>query len=77
MVYPIPPEWTTDGRSTAWNDTLFDSDKHFAALWYPRPDVVRGQLRTGDDCDAIDFVIQPGAAAGVELYRRKLAAISS
>jgi serralysin len=61
MIYPIPEEWTTDDFSVAENFDLSAMDKEFAARWYPEPSAVRGQLRTGDDCDAIEFQILPGA----------------
>jgi hypothetical protein len=35
MMYPIPPEWTTDGFTVGLNAALSDQDKKFAREQYP------------------------------------------
>lgn len=36
MLYPIPSEFTTDGFSISWNDSLSEMDKDLIAQAYPR-----------------------------------------
>ncbi|MBX3012118.1 MAG: hypothetical protein KF832_11460 [Caldilineaceae bacterium] len=35
MLYPIPAEFTTDGSSVGWNQTLSVVDRAYVAAWYP------------------------------------------
>jgi len=61
MLYPIPKELTTDGSSVSWNMELSATDKQYAALLYPfptPPPTAKGILRTGDDCDEIEFTVE-------------------
>jgi len=44
-------------------DTLSATDKEYIGRWYPfppRPGAAVGLLRTGDDCDEIDFRVDYG-----------------
>lgn len=36
MMYPIPPEWTTNGFTTGWNKVLSATDKRFIKKEYPK-----------------------------------------
>jgi len=59
MHYPIDPRLTTDHRGTPLNTNLSAIDKQYAAIFYPFPNnTVTGTLKTGDDCDEIDFKIE-------------------
>lgn len=59
MHYPIDPRLTTDYRGTPFNTDLSATDKQYAAIFYPYPkNTVIGTLKTGDDCDEIDFKIE-------------------
>lgn len=59
MHYPIDPRLTTDYRGTPFNADLSVTDKQYAAIFYPYPkNTVSGTLKTGDDCDEIDFKIE-------------------
>ncbi len=60
MHYGIPAELTLDGSSTPDNFVLSDTDKEFIRRWYPKPSDASGQLRTGDDCDTIEFKVEYG-----------------
>lgn len=63
MHYSFPSELTTDGSSFTWNTNLSTIDKSFAKQVYPFPPTSSGILRTGDDCDEIEFSIEYGAVA--------------
>lgn len=84
MLYYIPDDLTLDGKGTQSNNTLSDTDKEYARLWYPHPPTPQnatGLLRTGDDCDEIDFEVEYGvvdssqvefslkAAAGLDWWK--------
>ena len=61
MHYFFPSELTTDGSSFAKNTNLSIVDKTFAVRVYPfppAPPVATGVLRTGDDCDEIEFTVE-------------------
>lgn len=61
MHYAIDPSLTTDGKGTPFNSNLSQTDKQFATVFYPfppPPPVATGTLKTGDDCDEIDFKIE-------------------
>jgi serralysin len=60
MHYSIPPELTLDGSSVPENTTLSNTDIEYIRLWYPQPTDALGQLRTGDDCDIIEFKVEYG-----------------
>ncbi len=63
MHYQFPPELTVDGKSTPANYNLSATDQQYARLVYPFPTLppnASGTLKTGDDCDEIDFLIQYG-----------------
>jgi hypothetical protein len=61
MEYFIPAFLTTNNVAIPGNTTLSDTDKSYISAWYPRATNASGQLRTGDDCDQIDFRVEPGA----------------
>jgi hypothetical protein len=66
MHYSIPAELTLNGVGTPWNTVLSNIDKQYIARWYPRtptPQNSIGLLRTGDDCDEIDFSVEYGAGS--------------
>lgn len=63
MHYSFPSDLTTDGSSFTWNTNLSTIDKSFAKQVYPFPPTSSGILRTGDDCDEIEFSIEYGAVA--------------
>ncbi len=70
MHYQIAPELTTDYHETPFNSNLSPTDKQYAAIFYPYPNnTVNGTLKTGDDCDEIDFRIEFDAVdrAGIEV----------
>ncbi|MBI1343678.1 MAG: hypothetical protein GC171_12150 [Terrimonas sp.] len=61
MHYYFPPELTTDGSGGYSNNDFSSIDKSYAGIVYPfppRPGNARGMLRTGDDCDMIDFTVE-------------------
>lgn len=61
MHYAVPPELTTDGSSVPFNTDLSPTDKQYAGYFYPFPPVpptATGTLKTGDDCDRVDFRIE-------------------
>ena len=59
MHYPIDPKLTTNYHGTPFNTNLSEIDKQYAAIFYPYPNnMVEGTLKTGDDCDEIDFKIE-------------------
>jgi len=63
MHYQFPPELTVDGKSTPANYNFSATDQQYARLVYPFPTLppnASGTLKTGDDCDEIDFLIQYG-----------------
>ena len=58
MEYWIPASVTMDGHEVPGGTTLSDTDKEYIRRWYPSrptPGAATGLLRTGDDCDEIDF----------------------
>lgn len=64
MHYTIPAELTTDGSSVGWNTFLSATDKAFVRQVYPFqyiPPTVSGVLKTGDDCDEIEFTVEYNA----------------
>jgi serralysin len=63
MHYFFPSDLTIDGYSVPFNTQLSQTDIQYAGRWYPfapAPNNVSGVLRTGDDCDEIDFQIEYG-----------------
>ena len=61
MHYPVEAGLTTDGFSVGWNNYLSATDKTFARQVYPFPYIpptVSGVLKTGDDCDEIEFTVE-------------------
>jgi uncharacterized protein (TIGR02145 family) len=59
MHYFIDPRLTYNHISTPVNFDLSATDKQYAAIFYPFPNnTVTGTLKTGDDCDEIDFRIE-------------------
>jgi hypothetical protein len=70
MQYPVPASLTLDGREIGWNKELSRMDKAGIRAWYPFPTVSLGQLRTGDDCDAINFSVKEGVAPPGQLLVR-------
>jgi len=66
MQYAIPADLTTDGSSIGLNMDFSNMDKQYAALVYPfppTPPTATGALKTGDDCDRVDFRIEYNAVA--------------
>ncbi len=66
MEYFVPAEHTLDGKGIPGNTTLSAMDKQFIAQWYPQAPTASnstGMLRTGDDCDQINFVVELNAVA--------------
>jgi len=66
MQYAIPADLTTDGSSVAANMDFSNMDKQYAALIYPfppTPPTAAGSLKTGDDCDRVDFRIEYNVVA--------------
>lgn len=66
MEYWIPASITLDGRGVPGNTVLSATDIEFARRWYPTeptPSHAVGLLRTGDDCDEIEFVVEYGVVA--------------
>jgi hypothetical protein len=71
MGYYIPPEWTLDNYTVPDNPVLSKTDKTYIKRWYPNglsPENSSGLLRTGDDCDEIEFearytkgIVEPGS----------------
>lgn len=43
MHYPIPPQFTTDGKEVGWNRYLSNTDKNFIAGAYPKANPVPGE----------------------------------
>jgi hypothetical protein len=61
MHYFFPAELTTDGSSFTWNSNLSSIDKSFSRQVYPfppAPATATGVLKTGDDCDEIEFTVE-------------------
>ncbi len=61
MHYVVPPELTTDGSSVPFNTDLSPTDKQYAGYFYPfppTPPTATGTLKTGDDCDRVDFKVE-------------------
>jgi serralysin len=66
MHYFFPQGLTTDNTSFSFNTALSPLDKQFAREIYPFPPTpsnATGVLRTGDDCDAIQFTVEYNAVA--------------
>jgi hypothetical protein len=64
MHYPVPQELTSNGSSVGWNNILSPTDKLFVRQVYPFPYIpptVSGVLKTGDDCDEIEFTVEYNA----------------
>ena len=64
MVYEVPAAWTTDGVAIPQNNALSQTDITSIGRWYPQPlqpSNATGLLRTGDDCDEIDFRVDYSA----------------
>jgi len=61
MHYPVPASLTLDGKGIDGQTKLSPTDKEWVARWYPpalSPRNSAGLLRTGDDCDEIDFSVE-------------------
>jgi hypothetical protein len=61
MHYSIPPELTLDGMSSPRNSEFSYTDIEYAGKIYPFPintPPAGGTLRTGDDCDLVDFKVE-------------------
>jgi hypothetical protein len=73
MHYWIPADITLDGKGAPGNPTLSAVDKEYAGRWYPFPVTpanAEGLLRTGDDCDEIEFIVQYGVEASTDVQFR-------
>lgn len=67
MHYPIDASLTLDGVGQPRNSDLSETDREWARRFYPyapTPNNANGLLRTGDDCDEIDFVVEYGVVVG-------------
>jgi len=67
MEYSIPASLTLDGRGIMGGTRLSATDVEYIRRWYPgppTPETARGLLRTGDDCDEIDFAVEYGVVTG-------------
>jgi hypothetical protein len=70
MHYWIPASLTLNGRGATGNTELSATDKEYISRWYPHPPSpqnVNGLLRTGDDCDEIDFSVEYGVVGSTEV----------
>jgi hypothetical protein len=77
MHYWVPAELTLDGTGVAGSNVLSTTDKEYVGRWYPHPptpQTATGLLRTGDDCDEIDFAVEYNVAAGTDVEFRLAAA---
>jgi Astacin (Peptidase family M12A) len=66
MHYEIPAELTLNGQSSGGNYTFSSMDIQYAGMLYPfpvAPAKATGTLRTGDDCDMIDFTVEYNAVS--------------
>lgn len=63
MEYYFPASLTLDGKGAPGNTTLSSVDKEYIRRWYPYPGDPIGQLRTGNDCDEIEFNVEYGAVS--------------
>lgn len=67
MHYEIPAALTTNGVGTPFNYTFSQQDRQYARDLYPfplSPSSATGVLRTGDDCDMVNFSVEYNAVAG-------------
>ena len=65
MHYYYPASLTTNGVSGRLNFSLSNTDRAYTRLLYPFPPAPTnrsGTLRTGDDCDMIDFNVEYNAS---------------
>ena len=70
MHYFFPADLTTDGSSFSWNTDLSAVDKAFTRQVYPfppAPATATGVLKTGDDCDEIEFSVEYNAVHNSEV----------
>jgi hypothetical protein len=77
MHYWIPGSLTLDGIGAPGNNALSVTDKDFIARWYPyppTPENANGLIRTGDDCDEVDFLVEYGVVGDGEMTFRLAAA---
>ena len=61
MHYAFPAELTTNGAGTPSNTDFSVIDRQYAKQLYPfpvNPSNATGTLRTGDDCDLVDFFVE-------------------
>ena len=61
MHYQIPAELTSNGMGTSFNTWFSATDMQYARMLYPFPvanSAATGTLRTGDDCDLVDFRVE-------------------
>jgi hypothetical protein len=64
MHYEIPAELTTNGVGIKGHSSFSETDRKYAGMLYPfpvSPVNATGILRTGDDCDLIDFAVEYNA----------------
>jgi hypothetical protein len=73
MHYEIPAHLTLDRQSVRWNTQLSETDRRYIGMWYPfppTPDRAVGLLRTGDDCDEIEFTVEYGVLPADQVQLR-------
>ena len=64
MHYQFPAELTTNNQGTPMNTDFSATDRSYARQLYPfpvTPSSATGTLRTGDDCDMVDFKVDYNA----------------
>jgi len=67
MEYSIPAALTLDGHAVNGGSVLSPTDIAYIRRWYPFPPTpanAQGLLRTGDDCDEIEFLVEYGVVSG-------------
>jgi hypothetical protein len=77
MHYHVDPSLTLDGNGAPWNNDLSPTDRQWAGRSYPYPPTPQnsnGLLRTGDDCDEIDFAVEYGVVGSNDVEFRLFAA---
>ena len=64
MHYSFPASLTTNGMGSPQNNDFSSTDRSYAGQLYPFPVTpanATGTLRTGDDCDLVNFVVEYNA----------------
>lgn len=72
MHYDVDPSLTTDGIGVTAQNVLSATDMKYARRWYPFMGDASGQLRTGDDCDVVEFRVDYSSTDAGRGYRFSL-----